>query len=118
LSRDLVKQELSGARALIFPSLWYETEGLVVLEAAALGVPAVVADSSAARDLVIDGETGLYFRGGDEKALQTVMARLQDDQLVRRLGRAAYVNYWNSPRSLEHHVADLEEVYAQVLCSE
>lgn len=118
LSRGLVKQELSGARALIFPSLWYETEGLVVLEAAALGVPAVVADSSAARDLVIDGETGLYFRGGDEQALQTTMARLQDDELVRRLGRAAYVNYWKSPRSLEHHVADLEEVYAQVLCSE
>ena len=29
LSRDLVKNELSSARALIFPSLWYETEGLV-----------------------------------------------------------------------------------------
>lgn len=118
LSRDLVKQELSGARALIFPSLWYETEGLVVLEAAALGVPAVVADSCAARDLVLEGETGLYFRGGDEKALQTTMARLQDDQIVRRLGQAAYLNYWKNPRSLEKHVADLEEVYAQVLCSE
>lgn len=115
LSRELVTQELSGARALIFPSLWYETEGLVVLEAAALGVPAVVADSCAARDLVIDGETGLYFRGGDASALQTTMARLQDDQLVRRLGRAAHRHYWNHPRSLENHVADLEEVYAQVL---
>ncbi len=113
--RDLVREELSGARALIFPSLWYETEGLVVLEAAAMGVPAVVADSCAARDLVIDGETGLYFRGGDETALQTTMARLQDDQLVRRLGQAAYLNYWKQPRSLENHVADLEEVYAQVL---
>lgn len=115
LSRELVTQELSGARALIFPSLWYETEGLVVLEAAALGVPAVVADSCAARDLVIDGETGLYFRGGDAKALQAAIARLQDDQFVRRLGRAAHRHYWRHPRSLENHVADLEEVYAQVL---
>lgn len=115
LSRELVTQELSGARALIFPSLWHETEGLVVLEAAALGVPAVVADSCAARDLVIDGETGLYFRGGDAKALQAAIARLQDDQFVRRLGRAAHRHYWRHPRSLENHVADLEEVYAQVL---
>lgn len=115
LSRELVTQELSGARALIFPSLWYETEGLVVLEAAALGVPAVVADSCAARDLVIDGETGLYFRGGDGRSLEAAIARLQDDQLVRRLGRAAHRRYWCHPRSLENHVADLEGVYAQVL---
>lgn len=115
LSRELVTQELSGARALIFPSLWYETEGLVVLEAAALGVPAVVADTCAARDLVIDGQTGLYFRGGDAKSLQAAMARLQDDQLVRRLGRAAHQHYWRHPRTLQNHVADLEEVYAQVL---
>ncbi|MGC3976540.1 MAG: glycosyltransferase family 4 protein [Nitrospira sp.] len=115
LSRERVTRELSAARALIFPSLWYETEGLVVLEAAALGVPAVVADSCAARDLVVDGETGLYFRGGDAKALQAAIARLEDDQLVRRLGRAAHRHYWRHPRSLENHVADLEEVYAQVL---
>jgi glycosyltransferase involved in cell wall biosynthesis len=115
LSRERVTQELAGARALIFPSLWYETEGLVVLEAAALGVPAVVADSCAARDLVIDGETGLYFRGGDEVSLQSAMARLQDDQFVRRLGRAAHRHYWSQPRLRENHIADLEEVYAQVL---
>ena len=30
---------LREARALVFPSLWYETLGLVVLEAAAIGVP-------------------------------------------------------------------------------
>lgn len=118
LSRAQVKQELSCARALIFPSLWYETEGLVVLEAAAVGIPAVVADSCAARELVIDGETGLYFRGGDEAALQTTMARLQDDQLVRRLGQAAYLNYWKQPRSIENHVGDLEAVYAQVLSND
>lgn len=115
LSRERVTQELSGARAVIFPSLWYETEGLVVLEAAALGVPAVVADTCAARDLVIDGETGLYFRGGDATALHATMARLEDDHLVRRLGRAAYQRYWNQPRLRDNHIADLEEVYAQVL---
>ena len=93
--RDLVREELSGARALIFPSLWYETEGLVVLEAAAMGVPAVVADSCAARDLVIDGETGLYFRGGDETALQN------DDGALA--GRSAGATSWTSrlPELLE-----------------
>lgn len=115
LSHADVVKELAGARALIFPSLWHETEGLVVLEAAALGIPSVVADSCAARDLVIDEETGLHFRSGDDQHLQSVMDRLQDDQLVRRLGEAAYHQYWKNPRSLERHIAELERVYEVVL---
>ena len=118
LSQDLVKRELSAARALVFPSLWYETEGLVVLEAAAMGVPAVVADSCAARDLVIDGKTGFHFRGGDDRDLEATMKRLQDVQVVRRLGGAAYRQYWSSPRSLKDHIADLERVYETVLHDE
>jgi glycosyltransferase involved in cell wall biosynthesis len=118
LSHDDVVKELAGARALIFPSLWHETEGLVVLEAAALGISSVVADSCAARDLVIQEETGLHFRSGDDRHLQSVMDRLQDDQLVRRLGEAAYRRYWKNPRSLERHIADLERIYDVVLRDE
>jgi len=33
----------------------------VVLEAAALGVPAIVSDACAAKEAIIDGETGLLF---------------------------------------------------------
>ena len=32
-NKDEVKQYMKGARALIFPSRWYETAGLTVLEA-------------------------------------------------------------------------------------
>lgn len=112
---DQAMKELAGARALVFPFLWYETEGLVVLEAAALGIPAIVADSCAARDLVSDGDTGLYFRSGDEQSLQAAMARLQDDRLVRRLGAAAYDRYWKHPRSMTNHIRALKRVYELVL---
>jgi glycosyltransferase involved in cell wall biosynthesis len=118
LSHDDVVKELAAARALIFPSLWHETEGLVVLEAAALGIPSVVADACAARDLVIQEETGLHFRSGDDRHLQSMMERLHDDQLVRRLGEAAYRRYWKNPRSLERHIADLERIYDLVLRDE
>jgi hypothetical protein len=39
VSRGKVTEYLKTARVLVFPSLWYETEGLSVIEAAALGVP-------------------------------------------------------------------------------
>ena len=66
-------QYLRQARALVFPSLWYETLGLVVLEAAAHGIPSLVPDTSAAREIVLDGVTGLHFKSGDELDLRARM---------------------------------------------
>jgi len=43
---------MKGARALIFPSRWYETAGLTILEAQALGVPCLVSKNCAGREFV------------------------------------------------------------------
>jgi len=115
MSREGVQQELAGARALVFPSLWYEVQPLVVLEAAALGIPAVVADTSAARDSVIDGETGLWFRGGDVEDLAQKLRRLEDSDLVVRLGQAAHEHFWSSPPLLSRHADELEKCYELIL---
>jgi glycosyltransferase involved in cell wall biosynthesis len=115
LSKAEVYRHLRNARALVFPSLWYETQGLVVPEAAALGVPAVVGDSSAPVQSVRDGVTGLVFRGGDPDSLRTVLGRLSDDALVGQLGTASYEAFWESPPTLEQHVELLEQLYEAVL---
>lgn len=51
-NKDEVKQYMKGARALIFPSRWYETAGLTVLEAQSLGIPAIVSKSCATSEFV------------------------------------------------------------------
>jgi glycosyltransferase involved in cell wall biosynthesis len=110
---------LRTARALIFPSLWYETLGLVVLEAAAHGIPSLVPDTSAAREIVLDGVTGLHFKSGDEADLRAKMKQLQDADLVRVLGRAAHDHFWSSNySSLEAHLCSLEGIYRKVLATE
>ncbi len=114
-SREDVYRQLEGARTLVFPSFWYETQGLVVLEAAARGIPAVVADTSAARESVIDGETGLWFHGGDVEDLARKLRMLHDDNLVTKLGEAAYSSFWASAPILARHVDQLEQCYQQVL---
>jgi glycosyltransferase involved in cell wall biosynthesis len=107
---------LRKARALIFPSLWYETFGLVVLEAAAHGIPSLVPDTSAARDVVLDGVTGFHFKSGDELDLRARMKQLRDPDLVRAMGRAAYEYFWSSAHcSLEAHISSLEAIYRKVL---
>jgi glycosyltransferase involved in cell wall biosynthesis len=112
-------QHLRQARALVFPSLWYETLGLVVLEAAAHGIPSLVPDTSAAREIVLDGVTGLHFKTGDELDLRAKMKQLQDADLVRSLGRGAYERFWSSDYcSLNAHLSSLGAIYQKVLSAQ
>jgi glycosyltransferase involved in cell wall biosynthesis len=107
-----IRAELQGARALVFPPLWYETLGLVVVEAAAAGVPAIVSDCCAATDHIQHGRNGLHFSHGSASSLARAMRRLaDDDQLAADLGHAAYSWYWNDPWTIDRHVAELLEVY-------
>jgi glycosyltransferase involved in cell wall biosynthesis len=107
-----IRAHLAKARALVFPPLWYETLGLVVVEAAAAGVPAIVADRCAATDVVENGSTGVFFKHGDAAALADAMRSVAaDDGLTGRLGMAAYNRYWSDPWTVERHVGKLLEIY-------
>jgi len=80
-----------GARALVVPSLWFETFAIVAAEAMAHGVPVIAARIGALCDTVREGETGLHFRPGDPVDLAATMSRLwRDSALCRRLGEAAH----------------------------
>ncbi|RKZ78152.1 MAG: glycosyltransferase family 1 protein [Candidatus Parabeggiatoa sp. nov. 1] len=115
VSNSEVHKVLKSARVLVFPSLWYENQPLVVPEAAALGIPAIVADTSAAREMVRDGVTGLWFRGNDEVDLLKKMRILQDHETARKMGHAAYQKYWANPLTMEKHLAQLESCYQDIL---
>lgn len=110
-----VMQHIKRARGLIFPSLWYETQGLVVLEAAAHGVPAIVSNNCAAREGVIDGVTGFWFASGNVDDLADKLHLLLDDARVSDVGRRAYNHYWENPTTLDRHVDELESVYRRIL---
>lgn len=60
---DEVKEYMKGARALIFPSRWYETAGLTVLEAQAYGIPCIVSQNTAAVEFV---DTDCIFKNYDD----------------------------------------------------
>jgi glycosyltransferase involved in cell wall biosynthesis len=115
LSAEQVQHRIDHARCLIFPSRWYETYGLVVAEAAARGVPAIVSDISAAAERVEHGITGWIFRSGDADDLRRCMAVLHDDAAVRAAGAAAYQRFWSDPPDRARHAAELLSIYAAVL---
>lgn len=67
-----------AANALVLPSDGRETWGLVVNEAAACGVPAVVSDAGGcAPDMIDEGRTGYTYPVGDVEALARRMLELK-----------------------------------------
>ncbi len=109
-----VRALLRAARALVFPSVWYEGQPLTVYELLALGTPVIVSDLCAGREAVKDGENGFWFSSSDTDALAAAMLRLQDDDVARRLSAAAYRRYWNDPLTLARHLDALADVYERV----
>lgn len=82
-----------GARALVVPSLWFETLAIVAAEAMAHGVPVIASRIGALNDTVREGRTGLHFAPGDPADLARQMRRLWDDPaLCRTLGAAAHAD--------------------------
>jgi glycosyltransferase involved in cell wall biosynthesis len=80
---------LKASDVVVLPSI-HEGRGLVILEAMAQGVPAVVSDIPGPRELVRDGETGFLFPSRDAVALAERLERLhQDAELRRTMGQRA-----------------------------
>ena len=110
-----VREAIRAARALVFPSLWYEGQPLTVLEAKGLGTPVIVADGCAGREEIEDGVSGLWFNGGDVDDLARALRQVGDDALVRRLSHAAYASFWSDPPTLARHVERINGVYDEML---
>lgn len=90
---DAAESRAAVARsvAVVVPSQWLETFGLVVVEAMAAGVPAVVAGHSSLAELVTDGVTGLTHTPGDAASLADALARMV--RAPSSLGLAARERY-------------------------
>jgi glycosyltransferase involved in cell wall biosynthesis len=83
--RDLLR----GAWAVVFPSA-KEGWGIVNVEAAACGTPAVASDSPGLRESVRHEDSGILVPHGDVHALADTLMRVAGDAaLVERLGRGA-----------------------------
>ena len=79
-----------AADVFVLPTRTAEGFGLVVMEAAASGVPSIATDSGAPREIVDDGETGLLVPPGSPNELAAAIARLHDSpELLEKMSRAA-----------------------------
>ncbi|MCK1397442.1 glycosyltransferase family 4 protein [Bradyrhizobium sp. 4] len=116
LPAEQVAAAIRASRAVIVPSLWRETQGMVVPEALSAGVPVIAATVTAPAAAILPGVDGLLFENGNAGALADALKRLAtDDSLVRALGLAAYQRYWAAPATSDRHLSELEALYKRTI---
>lgn len=110
LSPDAVQAQLSRARALVFPSLWYEGQPLVPIEALLRGVPVVCGRWSAAHEVVAPGVNGVIYDRPEVSALVQAIGQVRGIGSFDSSALAEFV-------SPERHLARLLEIYEGLLAS-
>jgi glycosyltransferase involved in cell wall biosynthesis len=78
VSRQEVFQILGQSRAVVVPSQWEETFGMVAVEAMAAGTAAVASAHGAFPELVTPGSDGALFPPTDVNALVDILADIDD----------------------------------------
>jgi glycosyltransferase involved in cell wall biosynthesis len=100
-----VQQILAQARALVFPSEWYETFGRVAMEAYSVGTPVIASDIGAVAEIVQDGITGLRFRAGSTTDLAAAVERFlgaPNNSIAMRLAaRETFLKKYTPSRNIE-----------------
>jgi glycosyltransferase involved in cell wall biosynthesis len=111
VSSDQCAELISRARAVLLPSAWEETFGLVAVEAMAAGVPPIAAGHGSFTELITPGVDGVLFRPGDPAALGLAIADVERDpeqyEVYGDQARKTYEERFDPQRS----VAELLEIY-------
>jgi len=86
--QDTLNALYARASLFVFPSL-YDTSGLVVREAAAMGTPSVVVRGSSAAECIRSGENGFVCEDDPADLARVIDGALAQPETLRRIGAAA-----------------------------
>ena len=115
LSSEAVRHEMNSALALVIPSVWYETFGMVIVEAFASGTPVIASRIGALADIVAEGETGLLFKPGDAKDMADKLSwALNHPEQMAEMGHKARAKY-EAEFTAEQNYLQLIKIYKDVV---
>jgi glycosyltransferase involved in cell wall biosynthesis len=113
--REAVIEALNRCRALVLPSICFETFGMVVPEALARGVPVIVSDRVGAGAMIVHGVNGFIYRAGDREDLGRCLNAMADTGRAHAMAAEAYRRYWAAPLSLRAHAEAIMNVCRAML---
>lgn len=112
-NKDEVNEYMRNAKALVFPSRWYEGAPLTILEAASMGLPTLVSKNCAGKEFVIDGKSGLIFDGTSTNLIETINQYEKLD--INQMSKYTYSKYQNSNFNKKIYCTEIEKCYNQII---
>lgn len=109
--RNEIKTYFSAADLLLFPST-FDTNGLVVREAAACSVPSLLIENSCAAEGIKDSETGFLCEENTESFSAKLKEIISDRELIRKVGENASEKIY---LSWEDAVANAYDRYTEII---
>ncbi len=114
-TKDHLERLMQNALFLIFPSVWYETFGLTVLEAGINGTASLVASNSAAAAIITDEDTGILFNISDPNDLTNKLAwAFSHPEAMHTMGKRAQ-EIFNSKFSEQVNYELLMKIYQHAI---
>ena len=87
--QDDIRPYLASSNALVFPS-YREGFPNVVLEAGAMGLPAIVTDINGSNEIIENGKNGVIIPSKDEDSLKKAMSNfVENEELVSQMAKHA-----------------------------
>ena len=112
-SKEEVREYMNKARCLIFPSRWYETAGLTVLEAQSIGLPSIVSNKCATKEFIQNNVNGFIFN--NKKELEQIIKKINQNEVLSKISKNAYEIYWKNPFDEKRYIKDIYMYYNNVL---
>ena len=105
--REDVRPYLKDADAFVFPT-YREGFGMVLIEALAMGTPAISSDIIGCNEIIIENENGTLIPAKDKDALYNVMKKwAENPSVVKRMSelcRNAIVQRYNRPQVWKNYL--------------
>lgn len=114
--KNFIIEKMKEARALLFPSVWYEGMPLVILEAFSTGLPLLISDIDNLNEIVTNNYNGWLFEANNSQAMASKIQEIQKienyDDFCRN-ARLTYQSNYTAEAVYQKLISIYEEVIAR-----
>ena len=108
MGQDEIFKDLSGAMAMVFPSIWYEGFPMIIAESMALGCPVLSSNIGNVGDIVYSSGGGVVFNPYNQDSFNAAIKDIElNNMTYREAARTCYKSILNKYENL----ANLEDIY-------
>ncbi len=117
LPRLEVYARMQKAAYLVMPSTWYETFGMVAVEAYACGLPVIASRLGSMAEMIKDRHTGLLFQPASAEDLAEKLSWAENNRdQMRQMGANARTEY-ESKYTAEKNYIQLMKIYEEAIAT-